>query len=82
MLLAIARRGPLLERVERCRERIDRMRTPGADDVRPDFTENDVQLAIREGNTTTLFAALEVGNDALHEAEELELGGAAWNARR
>ena len=28
-----------LERVERCRERLDRMQTPGADDVRPDFTD-------------------------------------------
>ena len=26
------------ERVERCWERLDRMRTPGADDVHPDFT--------------------------------------------
>jgi hypothetical protein len=43
-----------LERVERCRERLDRMRTPGADDVRPDFTglADDLSAAWKAPRTT------------------------------
>ena len=43
-----------LERVERCRERLDRMRTPGADDVRPDFTglADDLSTAWKAPRTT------------------------------
>jgi DNA invertase Pin-like site-specific DNA recombinase len=43
-----------LERVERCRERFDRMRTPGADDVRPDFTglADDLSAAWKAPRTT------------------------------
>jgi DNA invertase Pin-like site-specific DNA recombinase len=43
-----------LERVERCRERLDRMQTPGADDVRPDFTglADDLSAAWKAPRTT------------------------------
>jgi hypothetical protein len=43
-----------LERVERCRERLDRMQTPGADDVRPDFTglADDLSAAWKALRTT------------------------------
>jgi hypothetical protein len=43
-----------LERVERCRERLDRMGTPGADDVRPDFTglADDLSAAWKAPRTT------------------------------
>ena len=43
-----------LERVERCRERLDRMQTPGADDVRPDFTglADDLPAAWKALRTT------------------------------
>ena len=43
-----------LERVERCRERLDRMRTPGADDVHPDFTglADDLSAAWKAPRTT------------------------------
>jgi DNA invertase Pin-like site-specific DNA recombinase len=43
-----------LERVERCRERFDRMRTPGADDVRCDFTglADDLSAAWKAPRTT------------------------------
>ena len=43
-----------LERVERCQERLDRMRTPGADDVRPDFTglADDLSAAWKAPRTT------------------------------
>jgi DNA invertase Pin-like site-specific DNA recombinase len=43
-----------LERVERCRERLDRMQTPGAGDVRPDFTglADDLSAAWKALRTT------------------------------
>jgi DNA invertase Pin-like site-specific DNA recombinase len=43
-----------LERVERFRERLDRMQTPGADDVRPDFTglADDLSAAWKALRTT------------------------------
>jgi DNA invertase Pin-like site-specific DNA recombinase len=43
-----------LERVERCRERLDRMGTPGPDDVRPDFTglADDLSAAWTAPRTT------------------------------
>jgi DNA invertase Pin-like site-specific DNA recombinase len=43
-----------LERVERCRERLDRMQTPGVDDVRPDFTglAEDLSAAWKALRTT------------------------------
>jgi DNA invertase Pin-like site-specific DNA recombinase len=43
-----------LERVERCQERLDRKRTPGADDVRPDFTglADDLSAAWKAPRTT------------------------------
>ena len=43
-----------LQRVERCRERLDRMRTPGADDVHPDFTglADDLSAAWKAPRTT------------------------------
>jgi DNA invertase Pin-like site-specific DNA recombinase len=43
-----------LERVERCRERLDRMQTPGADNVRPDFTglADDLSAAWKAPRTT------------------------------
>ena len=43
-----------LERVERCQERLDRKRTPGADDVRPDFTglADDLSAAWKAPQTT------------------------------
>jgi hypothetical protein len=43
-----------LERVERCRERLDRMRTPGAEDVRPDFIglADDLSAAWKAPRTT------------------------------
>jgi hypothetical protein len=43
-----------LERVERCRERLDRMQTPGAGDVRPDFTglADDLSAARKALRTT------------------------------
>jgi hypothetical protein len=43
-----------LQHVERCRERLDRMRTPGADDVHPDFTElaDDLSAAWKASRTT------------------------------
>jgi DNA invertase Pin-like site-specific DNA recombinase len=43
-----------LERVERCLERLDRMQTPGADDVRPDFTglADDLSAAWKALRTT------------------------------
>src|ERR1700680_1242225 len=44
-----------LERVERCRERLDRMRTPGADDVHPDFNglADDLSAGVK-GRATTM----------------------------
>ena len=43
-----------LQRVERCRERLDRMQMPDADDVRPDFTglADDLLAAWRAPRTT------------------------------
>jgi hypothetical protein len=43
-----------LQRVERCRERLDRMQMPDADDVRPDFTglADDLLAAWKAPRTT------------------------------
>src|SRR5580704_9410995 len=43
-----------LERVERCREQLDRMLTPSADDVRPDFIglADDLSAAWKAPRTT------------------------------
>ena len=43
-----------LQRVERCRERLDRMQMPDADDVRPDFTglADDLSAAWKAPRTT------------------------------